>query len=129
MPPHRPVPNRRPTHCTALPPRAPPPLPRLPPHSIATHSRTPHANRPAAQQQSRTLEPETCRICPVPLAPLLACVAPWRQHIIQGNRAAAHRTSVLTFAVLISYMRRTASVICRLFARVSTMKTRVLLSA
>jgi hypothetical protein len=43
--------------------------------------------------------------------------------------AAAHLTRVLTFAVLISYMRRTASVICRLFARVSTMKTRVLLSA
>merc|ERR1711935_239059 len=37
--------------------------------------------------------------------------------------------SVLTLAVLISYMRRTASVICRLFARVSTMKTRVLLSS
>merc|ERR1712195_349457 len=38
-------------------------------------------------------------------------------------------TRVLTLAVLISYMRRTASVICRLFARVSTMKTRVLLSS
>ena len=36
---------------------------------------------------------------------------------------------VLTLAVLISYIRRTASVICRLFARVSTMKTRVLLSS
>merc|ERR1712159_193851 len=37
--------------------------------------------------------------------------------------------SVLTLAVLISYMRRTASVICRLVARTSTMKTRVLLSS
>ena len=37
--------------------------------------------------------------------------------------------SVLTLAVLISYMRRTASVICRLFARMSTMKTSVLLSS
>ena len=36
---------------------------------------------------------------------------------------------MLTLAVLISYMRRTASVICRLFARVSTMKTSVLLSS
>ena len=41
----------------------------------------------------------------------------------------AHRTSVLTLAVLISYMRRTASVIWRLLARVSTMKTSVLLSS
>ena len=40
-----------------------------------------------------------------------------------------HRISVLTLAVLISYMRRTASVIWRLFARVSTMKTSVLLSS
>ena len=46
-----------------------------------------------------------------------------------AKAAAAHLTRVLTLAVLISYMRRTASVICRLFARVSTMKTRVLLSA
>ena len=45
-----------------------------------------------------------------------------------GGRC-AYRTSVLTFAVLISYMRRTASVIWRLLARVSTMKTSVLLSS
>ena len=41
----------------------------------------------------------------------------------------AHRIKVLTFDVLISYMRRTASVICLLLARVSTMKTSVLLSS
>jgi len=35
----------------------------------------------------------------------------------------------LTFAVLISYILRTASVIWRLFARTSTMKTSVLLSS
>ena len=55
--------------------------------------------------------------------------APPHPNSMQANAAAAHLTRVLTLAVLISYMRRTASVICRLFARVSTMKTRVLLSA
>jgi hypothetical protein len=46
-----------------------------------------------------------------------------------GCSTRAHRISVLTFAVLISYILRTASVIWRLFARTSTMKTSVLLSS
>merc|ERR1719324_1735345 len=53
----------------------------------------------------------------------------WGKGEGEKRGGSAHRISVLTLAVLISYIRRTASVICRLLARVSTMKTRVLLSS
>merc|ERR1711935_226404 len=66
------------------------------------------------------------------MMPILLATSRASQSVVKRTYAffrPSGRTSVLTLAVLISYMRRTASVIWRLFARVSTMKTRVLLSS